>query len=93
MILTWTSGVPVSESFEFRDKVVKGLSRMWDTVRNPEVGSLETLILLPEAADLLHRALMLSSATGSLLQSLPEPQFPGLFHGEIICPTNSSELS
>lgn len=66
---------------------------MWDTVRNPEVGSLETLILLPEAADLLHRALMLSSATGSLLQSLPEPRFPGLFHGEIICPTNSPELS
>lgn len=78
MILTWTSGVPMSACFGFRDKVAKCLSMVWDDTRIAGAGNLETTGPFPTT-------ILLSSVTCSLSLSLPEPQGPSLFHGETIC--------
>ena len=43
MILRWPSEVPVSECFEFREKVAKGLSRVWGNARNTGIRNPETM--------------------------------------------------
>ena len=63
MILRWPSEVPVSECFEFREKVAKGLSRVWGNARNAGIRNPETTVL----------AESLSSGTCSLSLSTPAP--------------------
>ena len=63
MILRWPSEVPVSECFEFREKVAKGLSRVWGNARNAGIRNPETTVL----------AEFLSSGTCSLSLSTPAP--------------------
>lgn len=77
-ILTWTSGVPMSACFGFKDKVAKGLSKVQKDARITGAGN-------PETTGPFSIALLLSSVTCSLPPTLPEPQRPGLFHGETVC--------
>ena len=83
MILTWTTGL--SESFGFRAKVAKELSRVWGDVRNTGAGPWKPLAPPPCTAPLLSDV--------QPAPQPPEPQSLGLFHGDVLCPAYPRELS
>lgn len=86
MTLRWPSEEPVSECFGFREKVAKRLSGVRGDAKNTGIRNLEATV--PWSA-----APLLSSVTCRLSLSRPEPQSPGLFSWESICPAHPPELS